>query len=148
MPLAISKPPIKPNPFLIDVLLEKRVINDDHHFYGVQMISLRRVFLDPVRTKIGMLRVKTDDEASPEKPIIIEDTDYLKVRRAIRNPEWQAIIGMVCDEEADLSILPLLRLHQGKVTMAFGSLTDAIISLWEKKRCKVECGEICVGICK
>src|SRR4051794_35214828 len=73
----------QPTPLLLDVLLDKRIITYDHHFYGVQMLAMRKLFLSPVAVKVGMLRVRSEDGAAPDKPVPMEDTDYLRVLREI-----------------------------------------------------------------
>ncbi len=52
----------QPDPLLIDVLHTRRIINQDHHFYGVQMITMRQLFLKDVAVKVGMLRIKREDD--------------------------------------------------------------------------------------
>src|ERR1700709_2100161 len=68
-------------PLLIDQLYNHEIIHSDHHFYGVQLITMLRLFLAPVGFKIGMLLVKRDDEQASDKPIPMEDSDYLRVIR-------------------------------------------------------------------
>lgn len=129
----------QPNPFLIDMLLDRRIINHDHHFYGVQLITMRQLFLKDVSVKVGMLQVKREDsEQAYDKPIPMEDNDYLKVLRAIRTQRWKEIIMAVCDVNADHRLCPQLERIEGSVSMAFSQLGDAVVAVWEKKKAENE----------
>ncbi len=128
----------QPNPFLIDVLLARKFIKAEHHFYGMQMIAMHRVFLDPVLTKVGMLRVKTEDEASPSKPIPIEDIDYLRILRELRNDRWKRIVALVCTDDADPRLIDQLERIEGTVWMAFSELSTAVKALWERKEAAIK----------
>jgi hypothetical protein len=126
------------HPFLIDVLLDRRIITHDHHFYGVQMITMRKVFNNPVGFKFGMLMVRHDDEASSVPALPIHDNDYLKVLREMRNGYFKEIVMQICEEHAD----PLLASRLGKISasvkFAFDSLSDAVMKVWELKKAERE----------
>ncbi|WP_020471485.1 hypothetical protein [Zavarzinella formosa] len=121
-------------PLLIDQLYNHEIIASDHHFYGVQFITMRKLFLSPVGFKIGMLLVKRDDEQAGDKPIPMEDTDYLRVMRLVKNPANQRLLREICDEEAD----PCNYLCYGRkkhlVASAFDALCESVMMLWEQKR--------------
>ncbi|MHC5536679.1 hypothetical protein ACYOEI_00210 [Singulisphaera rosea] len=130
-----------PLPFLIDLLLDKKIINGDHHFYGVQMITMRQLFLKDVSARVGMLRVKSDGEASSENPVAVpmEDNDYLKVLRGMRVIRWKEIVMAVCTVDADPRLYPQLERMEGTVSMAFGNMADSVKALWEQKRAAEKC---------
>lgn len=123
-------------PLLIDQLYNHEIIHADHHFYGVQLITMRKVFLAPVGFKIGMLLVKREDDQAEDKPIPMEDTDYLRVLRGIRNLTSQRLLREVCDEAADPYLFPIYRRQTYNVVAAFDALCDAVGALWETKRDK------------
>src|ERR1700712_3301632 len=85
-------------PLLIDQLYNHEVIAADHHFYGVQFITMRKVFLAPVGFKIGMMLVKRDGNQPEKKPIPMEDNDYLRVQRKVKSPASQKLLREICDE--------------------------------------------------
>lgn len=87
--------------FLIDQLYIRKLIGKDHHWHGVQMITMRKMFLNPVAIKIGTLMVKHDDGASPDKEIPMRDTDYLRVMRRIKDISHARLIREICSEDAD-----------------------------------------------
>ncbi len=124
----------QPHPFLIDRLYERRVIGHDHHFYGVQFITMRKLFLRDVSVKVGMLRVKSEEGAAENKPIAMEDTDYLKVLRHMRNNRWKEIVMGVCDEAADPEQANMYGRIGHQVGLAFDQLVVAVQALWEQKR--------------
>ena len=68
--------------------MDVEIIAADHHFYGVQLITMRKLFLSPVGFKVGMLLVRRDDDQAADKAIPMEDTDYLRVLRAVSNA-WE-----------------------------------------------------------
>src|ERR1700733_5013342 len=88
-------------PLLIDQLYNHEIIHADHHFYGVQLITMRKLFLAPVGFKVGMLLVKRDDDQAESKPIPMEDNDSLRVLRLVKNPTHQRMLMEICDEAAD-----------------------------------------------
>jgi hypothetical protein len=120
-------------PLLIDQLYNHEVIHADHHFYGVQLITMRKVFLAPVGFKIGMLLVKRDGEQAEDKPIPMEDTDYLRVLRAVKNLTSQRLLREICDENADPYMFPAYGHQAYKVVVAFDALCAAVSQLWDEK---------------
>jgi hypothetical protein len=120
-------------PLLIDQLYNHEVIHADHHFYGVQLITMRKVFLAPVGFKIGMLLVKRDADQAEDKPIPMEDTDYLRVLRAVKNLTSQRLLREICDEHADPYLFPAYCHQAYKVVAAFDSLCAAVGELWDQK---------------
>lgn len=122
------------SPFLIDRLYNHEVIHADHHFYGVQCLTMRKLFTSPVGVKVGMLRVRRDGDEAEDKPIPMEDTDYLKVLRGVRNPTGQRLIREICDEAADPGMHPMYARQAHAVRAAFDALCDAVRTLWEQKR--------------
>jgi hypothetical protein len=153
----------QPHPFLIDSLLERRLIDHDQHFYGVQMITMRKVFLNDMKVKVGMLKIRNEEGAAEDKPVPISDTDYLKVLRQMRNPRWKRIVVEVCDEKTDARRIDILErlassgkerdaliLHgiKEQYGKAFDSLAVAIKWLWEMKKACMELGcNRCTGAC-
>lgn len=125
-------------PLLIDQLYNHEIIGADHHFYGVQFITMRKLFLSPVGYKVGMLRVKRDNEQAGDKPIPMEDTDYLRVLRLVKNPAHQKLLKAICDEEADPALYPLYGRQGHVVRDAFDALCEAVGELWEQKRQEAE----------
>ena len=121
-------------PFLIDQLYNHEIIAADHHFYGVQFLTMRKLFLAPVGLKVGMLLVKRDDEQADEKPIPMEDTDYLKVLRGVKSLAHQRLLREICDEAADPAVYLAYARQEHAVVAAFDSLCDAVIALWEAKK--------------
>jgi hypothetical protein len=122
-------------PFLIDQLYNHEIIGSDHHFNGVQFITMRKLFLAPVGFKIGMLLVKREDEGqAPDKPIPMEDMDYIRVLRAVRNLAYQRLLQEICDEAAE----PAMYLTYGRqghmVRGAFDALCEAVQKLWDQKK--------------
>lgn len=139
-----------PCPFLIDRLLEEEIITPEHHYYGVQMIMMRQLFLRDVSVRVGMLRVKSDGEDGREPVAVpMEDDDYLRVLRGMRSIiRWKEIVMAVCLPDADPGLFPQLERIEGTVYMAFGNLADVVKALIEVRRCRSMCGEKCVGACK
>jgi hypothetical protein len=121
-------------PLLIDQLYNHEIINSDHHFYGVQVITMRKFFLSPVAFKAGMFLVKRDGEQAQDKPIPMEDTDYLRVMRGVRNESSQLLIREICDEAADPYLHPIYGRQATRVKDAFDSLCTAVGELWEQKK--------------
>lgn len=129
-------------PLLIDQLYNHEIIADDHHFYGVQLITMRKLFLAPVGFKIGMMLVKReDDEQAVDKPIPMEDTDYLRALRLVKNKAHERLIREICDEAADPVIYPIYGRQMHTVIAAFNALCDAVAELWEQKRAAAENAE-------
>jgi hypothetical protein len=120
-------------PLLIDELYQRRIIEADHHFYGIQFMTMRKLFLAPVAYKIGMMLVKREDEAAPDKPIPMEDTDYLRVLREIRNISHQKLLREICDEETNPQLYYQYGTIAHTVGAAFDSLCAAVILLWDEK---------------
>ena len=121
-------------PFLIDRLYNHGVILADHHFYGVQFLTMRKLFTSPVGVRVGMLRVRRDGDQAEDKPIAMEDTDYLRVLRGVRSVTAQRLIREVCDEAADPGLHPVYARQGHAVRAAFDALCDAVQELWERKR--------------
>ena len=122
------------HPLLIDRLYERRVLGHDHHFYGVQFLTMRKLTLRDVSVKVGMLRVKSEEGAAEEKPIPMEDNDSLKVLRRMHNGPWKKIVLEVCDEAADPMLADRYGLMRHQVGAAFDQLVDAVQALWEEKK--------------
>jgi hypothetical protein len=120
-------------PLLIDRLYNHEIIAADHHFYGVQFLTMRKVFLAPVGFKIGMMLVRRDDEQAGDKPIPMQDTDYLRVLRGVKNVTHQRLLRDVCDELANPETYPLYGRQTHTVIAAFDALCDAVKALWEEK---------------
>ncbi|WP_246173512.1 hypothetical protein [Limnoglobus roseus] len=112
-------------PLLIDQLYNHEIIGADHHFYGAQFITMRKLFLAPVGYKVGMMLVKRvgDDEPAPDKPIPMEDTDYTRTMRLVKNPANQKLLRDICDEDADPSLYPFYGRQTHTVTAAFDALS-------------------------
>lgn len=121
-------------PFLIDRLHNHEVISADHHFAGVQLITMRKVFLSPVGFKVGMLKVRSEGDEPPPPPVPIEDTDYLRVLRSVRSVTSQRLIREVCDEAADPGLHPVYARQGHAVRAAFDALCDAVQALWNAKK--------------
>jgi hypothetical protein len=121
-------------PLLIDQLYNHEIIGDDHHFYGVQFITMRKLFTSPVGLKVGMLQVKRDDEQAEDKPIPMEDTDYLRVLRRVKSVTNQRLLREICDEAADPYLFPIYGRQAYAVVTAFDALCDAVIAIWEEKK--------------
>jgi hypothetical protein len=123
-------------PLLIDQLYSHEIIHDDHHFYGVQLITMRKLFLAPVGFKVGMMLVKREPDAdeAADKPIPMEDTDYLRALRLVKNPTNQRLLREVCDEAADPYLFPIYGRQVHTVIAAFDALCEAVGELWEQKR--------------
>ena len=96
-------------PLLIDQLYNHEIIAADHHFYGVQLITMRKLFLSPVGFKVGMLLVRREDDQAEDKPIPMEDTDYLRVLRGVKSLASQRLLREICDEAADPAVYLALR---------------------------------------
>lgn len=140
-----------PHPFLIDLLLEREMITHEHHFHAMQFLMMRRLFLKDVSVRVGMLRIKSDGDepGTAATPIPMEDTDYLRVIRGMRNQKQKEVVMAVCMEEADAERLyPQLERMEATVHMAFGNLADIVKDLVSKRRCRILCGEECVDACK
>lgn len=125
-------------PLLIDQLYNHEIISSEHHFYGVQFITMRKVFLAPVGFKIGMLTVKRDEEQAADKPIPMEDTDYLRVLRMVRNLASQRLLREICDEAAEPAMYPAYGRQRYPVMSAFDALCEAVQNLWEQKKNALE----------
>ena len=125
-------------PLLIDQLYNHEIIHADHHFYGVQLITMRKLFLAPVGFKVGMLLVRRDEEQAEDKPIFMQDTDYLRSLRLVRNLSHQRLIREICDEAADPYLHPIYGRQMHSVIAAFDSLCDAVQALWEQKKAAAE----------
>lgn len=123
-----------PAPLLIDELYRREALSDDHHFHGVQLITMRKVFLQPVSRKSHMLRIRQGDEAATDKPVFIQDTDYLHVLREIRNPHSRDIVRDVCDEGADPWMARFYLAKVGQLMFAFDAMVNSVRDLREKKR--------------
>jgi hypothetical protein len=121
-------------PLLIDQLYNHEVIHADHHFYGVQLLTMRKHFLSPVGYKVGMMLVRRDGEQAEDKPIPMADTDYLRSLRLVRSPTAKRLLQEVCDEAADPYLFPYYRRQGLAVVAAFDALCDAVGQLWEAKR--------------
>jgi hypothetical protein len=121
-------------PLLIDRLYNHEIISDEHHFYGVQLITMRKLFLSPVGFKVGMLRVKREDDQAVEKPIPMEDTDYLRVLRGVRNVASQRLIREICDEDADPALYQVYGRQVHPVIQALDAMCSSVRALWEAKR--------------
>ena len=121
-------------PLLIDQLYNHEIIAADHHFYGVQFITMRKLFLSPVGFKIGMMLVKRDDDQAQDKPIPMEDTDYLRVLRGVKNLTSQRLLREICDEAADPYLFPIYGRQAYSVVTAFDALCEAVTELWEQKQ--------------
>jgi hypothetical protein len=135
-------------PLLIDQLYNHEIIAADHHFYGVQFLTMRKLFLAPVGMKVGILLVKRDDEQAEDKPIPMEDTDYLRVLRGVKNLASQRLLRDICDEEANPDAYPLFGRQGYAVVAAFDSLCEAVKVVWdEKKDCLDKCGSECRQVC-
>src|ERR1700733_13416254 len=120
-------------PLLVDQLYNHEIIAADHHFYGVQLITMRKLFLSPVGFKVGMLIVKRDGDEAQDKPIPMEDTDYLRVLRYVKSPTSQRLIREICDEAADPYLFPIYGRQGHLVMAAFDALCDAVQKLWDEK---------------
>ena len=125
-------------PFLIDQLYNHELIAADHHFYGVQFMTMRKLFLAPVGLKVGMLQVKRDDEQAEDKPIPMEDTDYLRVLRGVKSLVSQRLLREICDEGADPAVYLVYARQEYAVVAAFDSLCEAVIAVWEEKKLAAE----------
>jgi hypothetical protein len=135
-------------PLLIDQLYNHEIIAADHHFYGVQLITMRKLFLSPVGFKVGMMLVKreSDVDEAADKPIPMEDTDYLRALRLVKNPASQRLLREICDESADPYLFPIYGRQGHTVIAAFDALCDAIGELWEaKKHCRDKACSRCEG---
>lgn len=122
-------------PLLIDQLYNHEIIAADHHFYGVQVITMRKLFLSPVGFKVGMLLVKRDDDdQARDKPIPMEDTDYLRTMRGIKSLAHQRIVQEICDESADPAMYQVYGRQAHMVCAAFDALCEAVGELWEQKQ--------------
>ncbi|WP_020472379.1 hypothetical protein [Zavarzinella formosa] len=122
-------------PLLIDQLYNHEIIASDHHFYGVQLITMRKLFLSPVGYKIGMLLVRRDDaEEAGDKPVPMEDTDYLRALRGVRGHTAQRLLREICDEAADPRLYFAYGRHAHAVVSAFDSLCASVRELWEAKK--------------
>jgi hypothetical protein len=95
---------------------------------------MRKLFLSPVGFKIGMLMVKRDDDQAQDKPIPMEDTDYLRVLRTIRNIASQRLLREICDEEADPYLHHVYGRQKYAVDAAFDALCEAVEQLWTAKK--------------
>jgi hypothetical protein len=120
-------------PLLVDQLYNHLIIAADHHFYGVQLITMRKLFLSPVGFKIGMLIVRRDGEEAQDKPIPMEDTDYLRVLRNVKSLTSQRLIREICDEAAEPCMYQIYGRQGHTVIQAFDALCDAVIALWDQK---------------
>lgn len=120
-------------PFLLDQLYNHRVIAADHHFCGVQLMTMRKLFLAPVGMKVGMLLVKRDDEQAENKPIPMEDSDYLRVLRGVKSLASQRLLREICDEEANPALYPAYGRMGHSVISAFDALCEAVDALWDEK---------------
>lgn len=127
-------------PLLIDQLYNHEIIAANHHFYGVQLLTMRKLFLSPVGFKVGMLHVKRerDPEEADEKPIPMEDTDYLRVLRSIKSLADKRLLQEICDEAADPNRYPFYGRQGHSVIAAFDALRNAIPELWDQKQKGVE----------
>jgi hypothetical protein len=125
-------------PLLIDQLYNHEIIAADHHFYGVQFITMRKLFLAPVGFKVGMLLVKPDGDHAEDKPIPMEDNDYLRVQRKVKNIASQRLLREICDEDADPSRYQFYARQAHPVIAAFDSLCEAVQDLWEEKSKEAE----------
>jgi len=121
-------------PLLIDQLYNHEIIDSDHHFNGIQFITMRKLFLSPVGFKVGMLIVKREGEEAENKPIPMEDTDYLRVLRGVKNLASQRLLREICDESADPLLFPIYGRQRHMVMAAFDALCEAVGELWEKKK--------------
>ena len=121
-------------PLLIDQLYNHEIITSDHHFNGVQLITMRKLFLSPVGYKIGMLLVKRDDDQASDKPIAMEDTDYLRVMRLVKGDASQRLLREICDETAEPHLYPAYGRQRHVVVAAFDALCVAVGMLWEAKK--------------
>lgn len=123
-------------PLLIDQLYNHEIIHADHHFYGVQVINMRKLFLSPLRTKVCVLLVTRGEDDTADKSTPMDDMDYLKVLRHIRNHKSERIIREVCDEAADPYLFPVYGRDRHAVAAAFDSLCAAVRRLWDDKDVK------------
>jgi hypothetical protein len=137
-------------PLLIDQLYNHEIIAADHHFYGVQFLTMRKLFLSPVGMKVGMLLVKRepDPDEAADKPIPMEDSDYLRVLRGVKNLASQRLLRDICDEEANPDAYPLYGRQSHAVVAAFDALCEAVKAVWDEKRdCLDKCGPECRLVC-
>ncbi len=130
------------SPLLIDRLYGKGQITQDHHFHCSQMITMRKVLGRDLGYVVGTLRVKSDETPlSVGEGFVIEDTDYLKVLRKMRNPRWKSIVMAICHEEAherDCQQYPKEQMHP-----ALDQLAGAIKNLWDNKKAIRDANNAC-----
>ncbi len=136
-------------PLLIDRLYNHEVISAEHHFYAVQVLTMRKLFLSPVGVKVGMLQVRRgEDEPAADKPVPMQDTDYLRVLRGIRHPGYRRAVQEVCDEAADPELYQAYGLQRHTVMAALDTMCDAVRALWELRSACVDGGcSACDGSC-
>jgi hypothetical protein len=121
-------------PLLIDQLYNHEIIGGDHHFYGVQLITMRKVFLDPVRLKRGMFVIKREQSGeSGDKPVTMNDNDYLRVLRKVKNLASERLLREICDEDADPYLFPIYGRQGHLVIVALDALCEAVKDLWDEK---------------
>ena len=127
-----------PAPLLLDELYQRKIIGHDHHFYGVQLMTMRKLFLSPVQAKIGMFILR-DEDGAPSKPIPMLDSDYLKVMRGIRSDTYRNLVREVCDEAVDPRSYE--RYVSNDLGDAFDRLVESVKALWENKKAEIEARE-------
>src|SRR5262249_42938242 len=101
--------------------------------YGIQFMTMRKLFLCPVSYKIGMFLIRRDGDQAADKAIPMEDADYLKVLRKVKNLGSQRLLQDICDEAADPMRYTVYGRNALGVTAAFTALCNAVKELWDEK---------------
>jgi hypothetical protein len=125
-------------PFVIDQLFERQIIDRDQHFYAIHFMAARKVFLRDA----GTFRTNTFYDAPGETPpgpkYPIEDTDYLKMLRAMPLEKQRLIVMEACDDLADSGTTHRLAMIHPMVRDSFRALAVAVQMLWDKKEAEIE----------